>query len=152
MSDKLEYNGRVLEDGSLHIVHRQKFDSDLKRFVGKDVEITVCKKRRTRSIPINRYWWGVVVHLIRERFEELGNECSKEDVHEFLKLRYHYKEFVDEKTGEVIKLPLTTTRMTNVEFMELIEKVKEFAATVLDLYIPEPNEDLRLFETENQAA
>lgn len=151
MKESLEYTGYV-KDGVLHIRNRKQLERECARFDGKDVEITICKKRRTRSIPLNRYWWGVVVHLIRERFEELGNECSKEDVHEFLKLRYHYKEFVDEKTGEVIKLPLTTTRMTNTEFMELIEKVKEFAASVLDIYIPEPNEDLQLFEPQTQAA
>ena len=144
MKDRIEYTGSVTEGGTLRITNRAKFDKELTRFAGKQVEIIVQKKRITRSLPLNKYWWGVVIPLVQERFEQLGNECSNEDVHEYLKGRYHYSEWVDEKTGEVLRLPLSTTRMTNTEFLTLIEKVKEFASTVLDVYIPDPNEDLKL--------
>lgn len=137
------------KDGKLIVRNRKQFDRDVSEMEG-DLEVVVRKKKRVRSIPINRYWWGVCIALIHARFEELGNTCSKEDVHSFLKHRFHYKEWVDEKTGEVLKLPLSTANMTNSEFLLLIERTKEFAATVIDIYIPDPNEDLQLFETESR--
>lgn len=140
----LEYNGHVSEDGLLHIHNRARFIEEVKGFTGKEVEIIVQRKRRLRSIPLNRYYWGVVVKMLRDRLEELGHEVSLEIVHDFLKSRFNYKEFVNEKTGEVFALPQTTTQMTNTEFMMYMEKVKVFAASVLDLSIPDPNEQVRL--------
>lgn len=85
---KIEYFGSVNDNGELRITHRAKFDSDIKKyFTGKHVEIIIQKKRKKRSLSQNNYYWGIVIPIVHKGFIDLGNECSKEDVHDFLKKR-----------------------------------------------------------------
>lgn len=136
--------GIVKEDGKLHINKRSEFDNSLLRFIGKDVEIIVRKKKKLRSTQANRYYWAGVLDTVRGRLVELGHDVSKQDCHEFLKGRFHYKELIDEKSGECIKITQSTAGMTPIEFSEYIDKIKQFAAEVLDIQIPDANEQLEI--------
>lgn len=140
----LEYTGYVDEVGALHIRNRKVFNTQIARFTGKDVEITIARKRKLRSVPLNKYYWAVVVAMVRDRLEDLGHEITGELVHDYLKGRFNCKEFVNENTAEVLSLPQTTTQMTNTEFMVYMDKIKKWAAEALDIVIPEPNEQIRL--------
>ena len=149
---KLEYFGSVNEHGQLHIRNRKMFDEELKQFAGKEVEIVVVKKKRTRSIQINRYYWGVVIALVRDAFIDLGHEVESQEVHEYLKGRFNFKELVNEETGEVvldenglpIHIPLSTANISNTDFMVYMERIKKFSSETLSIYIPEPGEQLTL--------
>ena len=142
---KLEYWGEVNENGILRITNRKKLDSDLaKYFTGKHVEITIQKRRKKRSLPQNSYYWGIVVPIVQQGFIDLGNECSKEDVHEFLKAKFNYKEIVNEKTGEIISFPQSTASITTSQFMDYIAEIQRFGSEFLSVRIPDPNEDLKL--------
>jgi len=44
----------------------------------------------------------------------------------------------------VMKIPRKTSELATEEFMEYIEHVKQFAAETLDIYIPDPNEQLEI--------
>ncbi len=142
MKPILNYTGRVT-GGQLKIVHRAKFDAELLHLEGDEVEIEVKKKKR-RSGQLNRYYWGVVVALIQEGMIDQGNDVSRNDVHYYLKYRFNYKELVNKNGGEVIQIPDTTTELTNTQFMEYMEKCKQFAAEFLSVVIPEPMEQLTL--------
>jgi hypothetical protein len=82
--------------------------------------------------------------MVKDEFRNLGHDIDIELTHEFLKGRCNCKEFVDHKTGEIIKLPQRTKDLTNTEFMEYVERIKMFASQTLDLYLPDPNEQLEL--------
>jgi hypothetical protein len=43
-----------------------------------------------------------------------------------------------------MKIPRKTSELATGEFMEYLEHVKQFAAETLDLYIPDPNEQLEI--------
>lgn len=144
---KLEFNGTVNEHGVLHIVHRAKFDEGLKRFAGKDIELTVQKKKSYRSNPQNRYYWGIIVELVMQGMNDTGNEMNKQETHEFIKANFNYKEIVNEDTGEVFRATLSTTALTKSEFSEMVEKIKRFSAEYLNVVIPDANEDLSLFKS-----
>ena len=58
-------NGRIVPDDPIMV------NDDLNKLHEKEVEITI-RKTKTRSNPQNRYYWGVIVYLIKERFKELG--------------------------------------------------------------------------------
>jgi GTP-sensing pleiotropic transcriptional regulator CodY len=135
---RLEYTA-YKKDGMLKIRNRKQMDTDVKELGDGEYEMIIQRKRRIRSIQINRYYWGVVVQLIRDRFVDLGNDVSKEDTHDFLKQRFNYKELVDKSGGEVIQIGQSTANMTNTEFMVYMERIKEFASSVLSIVIPEPN-------------
>lgn len=109
-------------------------------FAGKEIEVTIRRKRKHRSDPQNRYYWGVVVEMIRMGIKQLGDDVDSESVHEFLKLRFlPVREKIDENTGEVIyRLPASTASLSTVEFLEYVEKCCQFAAEYLGVNIPLP--------------
>ncbi len=79
-------------------------------FEGKEIEITIAKKRKVRSNPQNAYYHGVVVELLKQAIrKEWGEIWSSDKCHEFLKNRFLYFEHINEKTGEIIKTPKSTT-------------------------------------------
>ena len=97
-----------------------------------------AKKAGTRSNQQNRYYFGLVVPLIQKRIKDMGTELTKEETHEFLKARFNFSELVNEGTGEVLQLPVSTTRLNKEQFGEYIEKIQRFASEFLSIVIPDP--------------
>lgn len=137
---KLEYTG-FLKDGKLHIMNRKLMDLELPVYFkeGKELEITIERKFSKRTTQSNRYYW-LLITMIAERFRELGNDCTKDDIHCFMRSKFCFKEIL--KDDEVLQLPKSTTELTKSEMSEYIEKIKIFSATSLDLNLPEPNQQL----------
>lgn len=132
------------KDGQLIVRNRSQLQAQALASGLTEFDVVVTSKKKKRSTKINRYYWGVVVAQIRDAFRELGNDVDSELTHEFLKGRFHYKEFIDTKSGEVMKLPQSTADITNTEFMEYMERIKQFGSEVLNIYIAEPNEQLEI--------
>ena len=139
----MEYFGRVI-DGVLKITKRGDFDNEVKQFEGHQVIIKVERYKATRSAQQNRYYFGVVCGLIRERLKELGHDLTIQETHEFLRGRFNSKELIDLNGGEIIQVGNSTSKLNKSEFMEYLEKIKQFSATTLELYIPDPNEQLEI--------
>lgn len=102
--------------------------------------------KERRSNPQNRFYFGIVVDLVRRGLKDLGWEpktCSAEAVHEMLK-----REFltVDEhvRDGVFLKRTRSTTELDTAEFSQYLEHCKQFAAENLGVLIPDPNEQLEL--------
>lgn len=146
MIDKLSYFGIVSTDGIMRITNRKKFDADvLKYFPGKDIIVEVIERPKTRSERQNRYYWGVVIPIMIKGFQDLGYDVTKDDVHDFNKKEFNFEEIVNEGTGEIIKMPRSTTVIEIGEFNKtFISKIQQFAAEFLSCYIPDPKEDLTL--------
>lgn len=105
---------------------------------GKNLEITIKKKRAKRSNAQNRYYWGAVIPIIQAEFKNLGTRLNPEEVHFFLKQKFNYKTLVTEH-GELIgELPKSTTELNKLEFMEYIDKITQWCAEILNIQIPEP--------------
>ena len=141
---KLEFTGSV-KDNKLHIYHRAVFDSLICKLNSKEVEIIIQQKRKKRSGQQNRYYFGVIIPVIQQGlFDTQGEWLNTDDVHEFLKANFNYKELVNKDTGEVIKVPKTTTESTTIEFEEYLDIVRQFADEFLNIIIPLPNEQSNL--------
>lgn len=97
-----------------------------------------------RSTPQNSYLWGAVYPILRQGFKDSGDELSIEEVHDFCNNRFNYKEIVNESTGEVLKVPTSTTALNKDEFGEYIENIKRFASEYLNTYIPDAGEQMEL--------
>jgi hypothetical protein len=137
---KLTYYGSV-ENGTLKLSERKRFDSDLKLFEGQRVEVTVEKKKKTRSLEQNKYLWGVVYPCALHGFLEAGNEgISVDDVHNFFKERHlpKGKEIVIPKTGEVVTVSKSTTMLSTTEMMHYVEMIAKDCAEFFGIVIPEP--------------
>lgn len=143
----MKHNAVITPQGALRIYNRPLFEEEVRAMSrDKDLAVTVevkIKKYR-RSNEFNNYYWGVVVAMIVERLRELGHDIDRDLTHEFLKGRFLYSELTDPSTGEVMRIPKKTSELATGEFMEYLEHVKQFAAETLDLYIPDPNEQLEI--------
>lgn len=145
---KLTYNARSL-NGSLKIQNRFQLVQDLQNLEGKDLVLTIERKKKKRSGPQNRYYWSVVVPIVRSGLIDAGWEREKiagsEQVHELLKHLFCKKvELINENTGEVIEMPPTTTSLTTTDMMEYIEDIQRWSAEFLGVIIPDPGEQMLL--------
>ena len=131
-----------VKDGNARIVRRKDFDELIKSFEGKELTITIEKKKNNRSILQNNYYWGVVIPMLREGMKEHGMNVTKEECHELMKHKFCIKEIVNEKTGEIMKYAGSTTELTTIDFMELVQNIQQFAAEFLAVNIPSPGEEM----------
>lgn len=96
----------------------------------------------TRSLAQNRFYWGLVIPMIQKGFYDMGTEIGKEEVHEFLKVRFNYNEVINKGTGEYVYVPKSTAGLNKEEFAEYIEKIQRFASEFLNVVIPDPNKQM----------
>lgn len=123
-------------------------------FNDMNIEVTFKCKRKRRSNAQNKYYWGCVIPAIVHAMVELGNDALQigntehgELVHEFLKNRLlDNGEEVQGVEGLIFKLPASTKKCTTVEFDKFMGDVRKWAAENLSINIPEPNEQVEMFE------
>ena len=140
---KLQYFGQVDNNGRFS--NLSAFLSDLSGLVGKHIRITIEPKGK-RSNNQNSYFHGVVVPIVKAHLLDLGwkEAKSNEWVKNYIKYNCLIIEQQNEKTGEVIKTLGETSALTKGEFMDFIADVQRWASEELGLYVPDPNEILKL--------
>lgn len=129
-----------IKAGRLMIRDRRSFDSAVSGLKdGWEVEVEITRLRATRSQKQNAYYWGVVIHPISEH-----TGYPPDDVHELLKAIFIPKPMAILKgNGDIVGqyvLGGSTRSMNTEEFSDFTERIKEWAATELDIYIPDPDE------------
>lgn len=108
------------------------------------------KKANKRTNPQNRYYWGVCIRLVHDGLRDMGHDVSQEETHDFLKAKFNYTEIVNHDTGEVERIPRSTTEMSKEDFSVYVEKIQQFAAEFLSVTIPSPNTQL-VFEYDSNS-
>jgi RNA-binding protein YhbY len=110
------------------------------------------KSIKKRSLQQNAYYHGVVVPMVKEGLREAGyNEVrTNEDAHEILKHLFLKKKITSEKSGEEITIAGSTAKLKTVEFNQFLEDIWQWAATYLNISIPQPNEQLIIFAQYDQ--
>lgn len=126
-------------------------------FAGKTLQVRIRVNYRVRSDPQNRYYFGVMIPYILQAFIDLGNEGlfagSRESInliHEFLKSKFLPPIEIVNATGEVERIPGSTRKLSKVEFMDYIALIQMWAAEFLFITIPDPGEQLELWENNEQ--
>jgi hypothetical protein len=86
------------------------------------------------------YYWACIIPEILYALREAGyNEFkTKDDVHTFLKYHFAPVEILDITTGEMVKIPGSTKKMTKARYREFIDDVMMFSSQKLSHFIPEP--------------
>jgi len=119
--------------------------SAIKSFEGKEVVITFDKPKKKRSNSQNAYYFGCLIPIVQNAINtEWGEIWSVEKTHDFLKMQFNFTEKVNEETGEIIKLPKSTTENTTTAQEEYHTQIREFLKEWFGVYAPLPNEDLTL--------
>ena len=146
----LTYIGNVSPTGEIKLPKRLRSEVG-KAFAGKDIVVTFARPKKTRSSEQNRYYWGVVVRMVCEGFQALGNPVNPDSVedaelvHTYLKGRFLEPIRVADANREVHDLGYTTTNLSTSQMMDYIAQVQQFAAEFLNIVIPEPGEQAELW-------
>jgi hypothetical protein len=102
------------------------------------VELNIVKIDGKKSLQQLRYFYGVMLPVIKQALEDLqGESLTKEEVIMFLKSKYFYEEVA--MGGEFVKLPMSFSKATKEDVSKFIHNVLQFANEVLGAHIPEPD-------------
>lgn len=147
---QLSYLGSVSDSGEIKLPKRLR--AEVSAFLqGCEIEVVFRKKKKHRSSEQNRYYWGVVVPMITDGFNDLGNPVTSSNpddidaIHEFLKRRFLQPLNLHDANGEVHSAKYTTTNLSTSEMMDYIAQIQQFAAEYLNVTIPDPGQQAEFF-------
>ncbi len=103
----------------------------------REVPFTVyfSDKKPIRTMPQNRYLWGVVYDRLSTA---LGYD--PEEVHEICKTKCALRTKFDLHEHGILELPMSTRMMDTRQMTEYIDKIRRWANDDLGIYIEQPNE------------
>jgi hypothetical protein len=128
-----------IRDGKLFIRNRREFDRAIAQMKdGWEMEVTIARRRATRSPQANAYYWGVVLQAL-----SLHTGYTVDELHDICKAQFLPKKLaINNGNGEVVGefvLGGSTRSLNTNEFYEYVERVRQWAAE-LDCYTPDPGE------------
>lgn len=125
--------------GTLKLHKPKVFAASLRKWKDGEVSIRVEKRHATRSLNQNAWYWSQVVGLVAEH-----TGYTADEVHEFYKAKFLPRTMnFQNGNGEVVAEFITggtTTHLNKIEFGEYCEQIREWAASTLDVVIPNPGE------------
>lgn len=146
---KLEFTGHT-KNGQIKIHNKKGFtESVLSVWPEARLKVTVQMWRKNRSSEQNAYLWGVMYPLVMHRLHELGNEgLNVSLVHDYLKGKFLPGIRIMLSGGDIDSdvARNTTTTLTTTEMMDYIAQIQVWAAEVLAIRIPDPNQQAELFK------
>ena len=125
----------TIKGGKLSLENPDRFSEYLASLEDKEVCLWVRKAEYARSIPQNKYYWGVIVRMVAD---EMG--IIPDEAHEFLKGLF-LKVGV-EANGRRWEVTKSTADLSIADFVDYTEKCRMWAAQMdtLNINIPLPNE------------
>ena len=143
MDLKVIYTGRVTDE--IKIFRSKEMRAEVCRhFAGKDIQLTIERKRKKRSLMQNAYYWGVMIPIIQAGLTDAGYRVTKESTHEFIKATFFKIEIVNEQTGEILPSIGSTANVSTSVMMDKFAEITQWAAEFLNIQIPQPNEQLTI--------
>ena len=95
-----------------------------------EVEISIVRVEDSKSTQQLRYFYGVILPVIKRAMEELqGETLTKEEVIMFLKDKYFYEEV--NVNGSFTKFPLSLSKATKEELSKFIYDTLVFSRDIL---------------------
>lgn len=117
----------------------------IESFNDKELILTFDKPKKKRSNSQNAYYWGILIPLTQKGiFETWGEVYSIDKTHSYLKENFCFYEKVNESTGEIIKVPKSTTENTTTEMEVYHSEIRNHLQEWFNITAPLPNEDLTL--------
>ncbi len=135
MSIAARHAGKVTDQGVLVLADPSSWRAAIARHHGKEVWVTVVRQQHLRTMPQNRYYFGVVVDMIASYIGE-----SREDTHALLKVKFLPARDVELLDGQKLTMPPSTRSLDTEGMSSYIDQIKQWAASFLGLDIPDPNE------------
>lgn len=144
---ELIFKADVDDNGKMSKIYQKSmFEETLKHYAGKTIRIKVAKWTKPRSLPQNRFYFGVLIPQVIDALVDNGinrDELNVEVVHDLLKMKFLKKELVSEH-GEVIEIVQSTSKLTTEEFSIYIDDIVRWCAETLSYVVYLPNEQSML--------
>lgn len=100
---------------------------------GQRVVTETRKFRKNRTDAQNKYWWKIIIGILSDH-----TGMEPEEIHDYIK-----RKFLPVRSVKFeIASGRSTTRLTTIEFVDLIERVQRWASQELQCYLPDPNEEV----------
>lgn len=124
----------TIKNGELAIISGHALRQHLAGYQeGESLEVTVSRRRKTRSTNQNAYYFGVVLKVIADH---TGH--SVEELHEIFKRKFLPPRVLTYRDQQ-IRLPASTTDTNTLEFTEYIESIRAEAAS-MGIEVPNPDQ------------
>lgn len=125
------------QEGKSTVSRRDEMERFLKANAGNRLILEI---RKQRSAKQNNVWWMYMGILS----DHTG--FTPEEMHEVCKFKFLLTEKVNENTGEVMNFIRSTRDLSSTEMNDLQEKLKVWAAESLKVVLPDPNQQIDLFD------
>lgn len=134
--------------GKITMLGRKMWEQEINAMFkdGDEIIGLFRKPVRKRSTLQNGYYHKIVVQFVYDALIESGydkRELDHDIVHDFLRNKFNVHEIVSEH-GESIKIVKSTSDLTTTEFMTYISDIQQWAAEVLHINIPDPNQQAQI--------
>ena len=131
-------NGKIKRNRNLVFEAIQSFE-------GKTINITIERQTKKRSNSQNAYYHGVLIPILKACIKDAWGELwNSEKAHDFCKMQFNFKEKINEETGEIIRLPKSTTENTTTAQEEFHHEIRSFIKEWFNVDCPLPNEEITL--------
>jgi hypothetical protein len=124
----------IIRQGKKIYDNPNRYLVQLSKLEGKRFEEILRQQKSQRSLNQNNYYWGVVLEILSGH-----TGYTADDMHEILKFKFlRFVIRIDNDEGmEYVK---STTKLNTTEFEAYLTKIKQWAETKLNCFIPNPNE------------
>jgi len=126
--------------------NRAALSRALADFEGKEVSITIQRKKKTRSTQQNRYYWSCVVYIVRDCLRDVGHRLTIEETHLLLRTKFLSVPLLLNDSGEFIEHIKSTTELSTIDFSNYISDICSWVYEMFNVNIPEPNTQMELFD------
>jgi hypothetical protein len=137
--DKIDFR---ITDGKVKELDRLRdFYKNLLNLRDGKYLIKIEKVFRQRSNNQNAFYWGPFLTDLKDLLYQEGMAfANKHELHEWLKWTYNRKEIVNEKTGEVVEYPGSTTDLETYNFEAFMNLIRESMRDMYSYELIYPNE------------
>ena len=129
-----------IENGQLPDHAELAFIAELAHHEGKDICVTVERKRKKRSLNQNAFMHGPFFDALHAMFEDFGHEYDKAMVKAIFKKQFGVKALIDLPDGSQELVEISTADYSTTQCEEAMEKCRRRYAEYWQL--PFPNENL----------
>ena len=136
----------VKEDGkAFRIINRALLDKELTELPKGKYRLLIETYRKKKSNPQLGYLFACVYPLVLKALNDAGWEfTSIEEVDEYCKSMFASREVLNRHSGEILEVPGLKRDMTTTEMMTYVDAIRDWASEYLNVYIPEPGEQIKM--------
>jgi hypothetical protein len=139
---KLLHTGTV-SDGKMRFDNRKMLDDHIKELEGKRFGLVLSEQENTRSVRQNAFLWGVCYPMVVRGWKDKGEVGVNNDVaHKFLTEMFLEPKICHIKSSNKVVIEYSTKTLSKKLFSEYWGMIQMWAAEKLQIYIPDPNEEL----------